>query len=107
MVARGEVYWADLGPPAGRRPVCVLTRDAAIAVLHSVTCAPITRTIRGIHSEVEVGPGEGLPETSVISCDNVLTVPQSVLDPAAVGHLDQIKRAELDQALRYALDIRF
>jgi mRNA interferase MazF len=107
VVARGEVYWSDLGPPAGRRPVCVLTRDAAIAVLHSVTCAPITPTIRGIHSEVGVGPREGLPETSVISCDNVLTVPQNVLGQAAVGHLDGIKRAELDRALRYALDIQY
>ena len=107
MVARGDVYWADLGPPAGRRPVCVLTRDAAIEVLHTVTCAPITRTIRGIRSEVEVGPDQGLAETSVISCDNVLTVPQVVLDATAVGRLDVVKRAELDRALRYALDIRY
>ena len=107
MVARGDVFWADLGPPAGRRPVCVLTRDAAIAVVSTVTCAPITRMIRGIRSEVELGPHEGLPVTSVISCDNVLTVPQSVLEPAAVGHLDEVKRAELDRALRYALDIQY
>jgi mRNA interferase MazF len=107
VVARGDVFWADLGPPAGRRPVCVLTRDAAIPVLHTVTCAPITRTIRGIRSEVEVGPREGLPETSVVTCDNVLTVPQSVLDPASVGHLDEVTRAELDRALRYALDIQY
>jgi mRNA interferase MazF len=107
VVARGEVYWADLGPPAGRRPVCVLTRDAAIAVLHTVTCAPITRTIRRIRSEVEVGPDHGLPETSVISCDNVLTIPQAVLDAGPAGHLDAVKRAELDRALRYALDIRY
>ena len=64
-------------------------------------------TIRGIRSEVEVGPGQGLPETSVVSCDNVLTVPQRALDPVAVGHLDETKRAELDRALRYALDIRY
>lgn len=107
MVARGEVYWADLGPPAGRRPVCVLTRDAAIAVLNTVTCAPITRTVRGIRSEVEVGPDQGLLETSAISCDNVLTVPQAVLDRDALGLLDEVKRAELDTALRYALDIRY
>ncbi len=107
MVARGEVYWADHGPPGGRQPVCVLTRDAAIEVLRTVTCAPITRTIRGIRSEVEVGPDQGLPETSVISCDNVLTVPQVVLDRDAVGRLDEVKRAELDRALRYALDIRY
>ena len=107
MVARGDVFWADLGPPAGRRPVCVLTRDAAIAVLRTVTCAPITRTIRAIRSEVEVGPHQGLPEASVISCDKLLTVSQSVLDPAAAGHLDEVKRAELDRALRYALDIQY
>ena len=107
MVARGDVFWADLGPPAGRRPVCVLTRDAAIAVLSTVTCAPITRTIRGIRSEVQVGPDEGLPEASAISCDNLVTVPQSGLDPAATGHLDEVKRAELDRALRYALDIQY
>lgn len=107
MVARGELYWADLGTPAGRRPVCVLTRNAAIAVLRTVTCAPITRTVRGIRSEVEVGAGQGLPQTSVISCDNLLTVPQAGLDDQPVGRLDEVKRAELDRALRYALDIRY
>lgn len=107
MVARSEIYWADLGPPAGRRPVCVLTRDAAIGVLVSVTCAPITRTVRGIRSEVEVGPEQGLPEVSAISCDNLLTLPQAVLDPAPVGRLDTLKRVELDRALRYALDIQY
>jgi mRNA interferase MazF len=107
VVVRCEIYWADLGPPAGRRPVCVLTRDAAIAVLVTVTCAPITRTIRGIRSEVEVGPEQGLPVPSAISCDNLLTVPQAALDPVPVGRLDEVKRAQLDRALRYALDIRY
>lgn len=105
MVARNEIYWADLGPPAGRRPVCVLTRDAAAAVLGAVTCAPITRTIRGIASEVDIGPPQGLPEPCVISCDNIITVPVGDLDRAPVGQLDEMKRAQLDQALRYALDI--
>jgi mRNA interferase MazF len=76
-------------------------------VLHTVTCAPITRTIRGIRSEVEVGAQQGLPETSVIACDNVVTVPKAVLDVHAAGHLDETKRAEVDRALRYALDIRY
>ena len=105
MVARNEIYWADLGPPAGRRPVCVLTRDAAAAVLTAVTCAPITRTFRGIRSEVEIGPEQGLPERCVISCDNVVTVPIADLDPHPVGHLDEVSRAQLDRALRFALDI--
>jgi mRNA interferase MazF len=107
VVGRGDVYWADLGPPAGRRPVCVLTRDAAIAVLRTVTCAPITRTVRGIRTEVDVGPEQGLPETSVISCDSVFTVTRAVLDAEAVGRLDEVKRAALDRALRYALDIGY
>ena len=105
MVARNELYWSDLGPPAGRRPLCVLTRDAAAAVLTAVTCAPITRTVRGIRSEVAIGIDEGLPEPCVISCDNIMTVPIADLDPEPVGRLAEVKRAELDQALRYALDI--
>lgn len=105
MVARNEIFWADLGPPAGRRPICVVTRDAAISVLQSITCAPITRTIRGIASEVGVGPAQGLPERAAISCDNLITVPVTALDPKSVGRLDANGRAELDRALRYALDI--
>lgn len=85
----------------------MLTRDAAIEVLSAVTCAPLTRTIRGIRSEIGVGPDEGLPEAAVISCDNVVTVPKSVLIGDPIGHLDIEKRATLDQALRYALDIQY
>jgi len=83
----------------------VLTRDAATEVLSALTCAPITRTIRGIHSEVEVGVAEGLPETSVVTCDNVITVPKATFDAEPVGHLGMTKRVALDQALRYSLDI--
>jgi len=107
VARRAEIYWADLGPPANRRPVCVLTRDAAIGVLATVTCAPITRTVRGIRSEVEVGPEQGLPQAGAINCDGLVTVRQAALDPEPVGRLDQVKWAELDRALRYALDIRY
>ena len=107
MVARNEIYWGDLGEPGGRRPVVVLTRDAAASVLTAVVCAPITRTKRGIRSEVEVGTEEGLPQPSVISCDNLVTVPITRLDSDPVGQLDTIKRAQLDQALRYSLDIAY
>jgi hypothetical protein len=56
---------------------------------------------------VEVGAAEGLPERSVISCDNLITITFELLDPHAVGHLDIRARAELDRALRYALDIQY
>ncbi|MCU4184948.1 type II toxin-antitoxin system PemK/MazF family toxin [Acidiferrimicrobium sp. IK] len=107
MVERGDIVWADLGPPAGRRPVCVLTRDAAIAVLTAVTCAPITRTTRRIRSEVEIGVAQGLPDQSVISCDNLITIPTMLLESEPVGRLDLDARVRLDQALRYALDIQY
>ena len=87
--------------------MCIVTRDAAIEVLTSVTCAPITRTIRGIRSEVAVGPEDGLPETCVITCDNLVTIPKSVIDDEVVGQLGIVQRASLDQALRYALDIQY
>ncbi|WP_423920360.1 type II toxin-antitoxin system PemK/MazF family toxin [Candidatus Poriferisodalis sp.] len=105
MVARNEIYWGDLSGPGGRRPLCVLTRDAAASVLTAITCASITRTMRGIRSEVEIGVDEGLPESCVISCDNIVTVPITRLDPKPVGQLGALKQAQLDQALRYAMDI--
>jgi mRNA interferase MazF len=107
VVARGDIVWADLGPPAGRRPVCVLTRDAALGVLTAIACAPITRTIRGIRSEVEVGTAEGLPASSVITCNNVITIPVDSFDDRTVGHLDLRARANRDRALGYALDIQY
>jgi mRNA interferase MazF len=107
VVARNDIYWADLGEEGGRRPVCVLTRNSVISVLDRVTCAPITRTVRGIPSEVEVGPAQGLPEDAVINCDNIITIGKHRLDPRPVGSLDEITRAKLDQALRFSLDILY
>ena len=72
----------------------------------SVTCALVTRTVRGIDSEVEVGLDHGLDE-SIINCDSIVTIPKLSLDLDPVDHLDETKRIELDRALRYALDIRY
>ncbi|MEX1092240.1 MAG: type II toxin-antitoxin system PemK/MazF family toxin [Acidimicrobiia bacterium] len=105
VVARNEIYWANLGDHGGRRPVCILTRGSVIAALDRVTCAPITRAVRGIPSEVEVGPNNGLPEKAVINCDNIITIGKQRLDQRPVGSLDEVARAQLDHALRFALDI--
>jgi mRNA interferase MazF len=69
-VKRGEVWWVER-PGAGRRPHLVLTRDAAIDPLTRVLGVPATRTVRGIPSEVELGPEDGLPERCVLSFDNM------------------------------------
>lgn len=83
----------------------MVARNAAATVLTSVTCALITRTVRGIRSEVEVGPEGRLSEPCAVNCDNLITVPISRLDPHPAGRLGEFKRAQLDRALRYALDI--
>lgn len=85
--------------------MCILTRDTAITVLGTVTCAPITRTIRGIASEVEVGPEHGLPDRAVINCDSIMTIPKTALDPKPVGSLGPGARAVLDRAIRFSLDV--
>ena len=103
--SRNDVHWADLGGDAGRRPVVVLTRDAAASVLRSITVAPVTRTVRGIRSEVTLGPSNGLPEDCVANCDHLMTIRVEHLDPDPVGRLSLEQRIELDRALRYALDI--
>jgi len=106
-VRRGDIYWADLGPPAGRGPVLIVSRSAAIPVLSAIVVAPITRTVRGIASEVPLGPNEGLPEECVASCDNLLTIPKNGLDPEPAGHLKLREVMALDHALRFALEISF
>lgn len=72
---RGEVWWVE-DPAAGRRPHLVLTRQTAIPVLNSYIAVPATRTIRGIPTEVKIGPADGMPEECVLSLDNVAVVPR-------------------------------
>ena len=67
---RGEVWFADV-PGDKRRPVLVLSRDPMGAILHSVICAPITTTLRGLTTEVALGRKAGLARASVANLDNV------------------------------------
>jgi mRNA interferase MazF len=79
VVRRGDVYWLEL-PDERRRPVCVLTREAALPVLRNVTVALVTRTARGIPTEVALAKrADGMPDDCVISLDNLRTVPKSML----------------------------
>jgi mRNA interferase MazF len=100
VVNRGEVWWIE-HPDAGRRPACVLTRDAAIPVLGAVLVAPATRTIRGIPTEVPLSREDGMPEDCALSLDNIATVPKALLTERIVG-LDEPRLAELCAALRAA-----
>ena len=98
---RGEVWWLE-EPELGRRPVCVLTRQEAIPVLRRITVVPATRTIRGIPTEVLLGPEDGMPEACVLSFDNVRTVPQALLI-RRITTLPARRLGELCEALDRAL----
>ena len=67
---RGEVWFADV-PGDKRRPILVLSRDPMGRVLHSVICAPITSRVRGLSTEVGLGPEAGLAQASVANFDNL------------------------------------
>jgi mRNA interferase MazF len=97
---------AKLPPPVGRRPVLIVTRSAAIPVRTVLTVAPITRTIRGIASELPLGRPHGLRTASVASCDSLQTIPREALGRKAVGRLSPGEFVGLGRALRFALGIR-
>ena len=89
------------------RPVVVLTREAARAAMTKVTIAPsVAATVKGLSSEVPVGPDNGLEQPSVISVDNVVTIPADLLG-RSVGFLTSEQEALLAKAvvLAYDLDI--
>lgn len=75
---RGEVWWAD-DPDAGSRPHLVLTRDSAVPVLSGLLVVPVTRTVRGIPTEVPIGIEHGMPSEGVLSLDNVTNMPKAYL----------------------------
>lgn len=70
---RGEVWWVE-PPDEPRRPHLILTRDTAIPVVTVVLGVPATRRVRGIPTEVELGPDDGMPQACALTLDNVRTL---------------------------------
>jgi mRNA interferase MazF len=101
---RGEIWWAELPAPAGRRPVVLLSRNEAYAVRELVTVAPVTTRIRGIPTEVPLGSGEGLPKACVVNLDTITTIPRRALT-AAIGPLPADKLMAVEQSLMFALGL--
>lgn len=86
------------------RPVLILTRELVRPHMRTVTVAPITRTIRGLSTEVALGPVNGLSEPSVVSCDNITTIPAESLGGQIGVLLDRQERA-LGEAIQAAFDL--
>jgi mRNA interferase MazF len=102
LPARGEVWWCELAE-IGRRPVVVLSRNAAIPRLRRTLVGPCTTTIRGIPSEVLLEPGEDpVPRTSVVSLDSVESVSLGTL-VERLGRLSDERMRQICEALEIAV----
>ena len=102
---RGEGGWCEL-PDIGRRPVVVLSREAAIPRLRRALVAPCTTTVRGLASEVALEPGEDpVPRPCVANLDSVESVSTGVL-VERLGRVADAKMREICEALEIAVDCR-
>ena len=102
LPARGEVWWCQLAE-AGRRPVVVLSRDAAIPRLRRTLIGPCTTTIRGIPSEVLLEPGDDpVPLTSVVNLDSIESVSLGTL-VERLGRLSDARMRQICEALEIAV----
>jgi mRNA interferase MazF len=105
LPARGEVWWCEL-PEIGRRPVVVLSRDAAIPRLRRALIAPCTTAIRGLASEVTAEPHEDpVPRRCAINLDSVESVSVAVL-VERLGRLSDERMREVCAALDVVVDCR-
>jgi len=86
------------------RPVLILTRELVRPHLGSVTVAPITKTVRGLSTEVHVDAANGLAGPSVVSCDNITTIPTSSVG-VQIGVLLDRQEPDLSDAIRAAFDL--
>jgi mRNA interferase MazF len=86
------------------RPVLILTRELVRPHLRTVTVAPITTTVRGLSSEVSVDTANGLTEPSVVSCDNITTIPTDAVGEQ-IGVLLDSQEPALSDAIAAAFDL--
>ena len=86
------------------RPVLILTRETVRPHLARVTVAPVTTTIRGLSTEVAIGRANGLDHDSVVSCDNIVTVPTAAVG-RRIGQLLPAQEPALAAAIRTAFDL--
>lgn len=100
LARQGEIWWAETQEK--RRPILVVTRSEAVDVLTGIVVAPISRTLRGIPTEIRLGPDEGLLDDCAASFDNLQRIRRSALTDRA-GDIGP-RREEICVALRALAD---
>ncbi len=101
---RGEIWWAELEPPAGKRPVLLLSRDEAYPVRDLVIVAPVTTRVRHIPSEVSLNLEDGLPKPCVINLDTLTTIAKvSLVDKLTTLRAEKLSAVEA--ALHFTLGL--
>lgn len=97
---RGEIWFA--ATPGGDRPVLILTRDPVADRIGSVVVAALTRTKRGLVSELALTKADGVPTESVVNFDNIYTIPRETLR-RRVATLPPVRMAEACRTLQAAM----
>ena len=97
-----DLHVARLDKP---RPVLVLTRDAVRELMTRVTVAPVTTTVKGLSTEVPLGPRNGLAEACVASCDNIITIDKGLLG-RHIGYFYDDEEPGLARAVTNAFALR-
>jgi len=105
-VRRGEIWWAELASPAGKRPVLLLSRNEAYAVRELVIVAPLTTHIRGIPSEVPLGDEDGVPRACVINLDTITTIAKTGLRERLTA-LNAEKLKAVEEALHFSVGLEW
>jgi len=102
---KGEIWWANLPSPIGKRPVVLLSRDEAYSVRNAVTVAEVTSTIRNIPVEVNLGIEDDLPKKCVINLDTIITIRKELLVEKIID-LAPEKIDKVEEAIKFALALK-
>lgn len=101
---RGEIWEAEIGGKAGRRPVLVLTRSGVIPYLSKVVVAEVTTQGKGYPTQISIGTTANLPKTSFVSAESLHSLPKERLR-RYLGELPSDLLRQISQAVIFALDL--
>lgn len=101
---RGEVWEANIGGKAGKRPVLILTRSGVIPYLSKVVVAEVTTQGKGYPTQISIHQSANLPKPSFVSAENLYTLSREKLC-RYMGELSPELLRQVSQAIVFALDL--